>query len=63
MHRGEHPGTVAFFGYLDACAMNLQSYAKRKGMPVEKLERWLGPNLSYDTTAVGAKRLGGNGLP
>jgi 5-methyltetrahydrofolate--homocysteine methyltransferase len=33
----------------------LESYAKRKGMPVEELERWLGPNLSYDATAVGAK--------
>ncbi len=26
----------------------LESYAKRKGMPIEEAERWLGPNLSYD---------------
>jgi 5-methyltetrahydrofolate--homocysteine methyltransferase len=26
----------------------LQSYAKRKGMPLTEVERWLGPNLAYD---------------
>jgi 5-methyltetrahydrofolate--homocysteine methyltransferase len=26
----------------------VEDYARRKGMPVEELERWLGPNLAYD---------------
>lgn len=26
----------------------IEDYAKRKGMSVEEVERWLGPNLSYD---------------
>lgn len=26
----------------------VEDYAHRKGMPVEELERWLGPNLAYD---------------
>ncbi len=26
----------------------IKDYANRKGMSVEKIERWLGPNLSYD---------------
>ncbi len=25
-----------------------EDYAKRKGMPVEEIERWLRPNLEYD---------------
>jgi 5-methyltetrahydrofolate--homocysteine methyltransferase len=25
-----------------------ESYAKRKGMPIEEVERWLAPNLGYD---------------
>ncbi|MGB0583058.1 MAG: vitamin B12 dependent-methionine synthase activation domain-containing protein, partial [Limisphaerales bacterium] len=26
----------------------VEDYAKRKGMDVEQVERWLGPNLAYD---------------
>ncbi|MDZ7682939.1 MAG: vitamin B12 dependent-methionine synthase activation domain-containing protein [Fodinibius sp.] len=26
----------------------IEDYAERKGMSVEKVERWLGPNLNYD---------------
>ena len=26
----------------------VKEYAKRKGMTVEEVEKWLGPNLSYD---------------
>ena len=26
----------------------IQSYAKRKGLPLAEVERWLGPNLAYD---------------
>jgi 5-methyltetrahydrofolate--homocysteine methyltransferase len=27
----------------------VEDYAARKGMPVEDVERWLGPNLGYVT--------------
>ena len=33
----------------------LESYAKRKGMPIEEAERWLQPNLSYDPAEAGVK--------
>ena len=33
----------------------LDSYAKRKGMPLEEAERWLGPNLAYDPVELGVK--------
>jgi 5-methyltetrahydrofolate--homocysteine methyltransferase len=33
----------------------LESYAKRKGMTAEELERWLGSILAYDPAAVGAR--------
>ncbi|MDE0862617.1 MAG: methionine synthase [Rubripirellula sp.] len=26
----------------------VESYAKRKGRPIDEIERWLGPNLAYD---------------
>ncbi len=29
----------------------IESYAKRKGRPIEEIERWLGPNLAYDPDA------------
>ena len=29
-------------------ADQVKDYAERKGMPVEEVERWLAPNLSYD---------------
>ena len=45
-----------YFAHPDAQYFNLgninrdqvEDYAKRKGMSVEEVERWLGPNLSYD---------------
>ena len=27
----------------------VEDYARRKGMPIEQVERWLGPNLAYKT--------------
>jgi 5-methyltetrahydrofolate--homocysteine methyltransferase len=27
----------------------VHDYAQRKGLSVQELERWLGPNLAYDT--------------
>jgi 5-methyltetrahydrofolate--homocysteine methyltransferase len=32
----------------------VESYAKRKGMPIEEAERWLAPNLSYEPEPVPA---------
>ena len=34
-------------------ADQIADYARRKGVSVEEAERWLGPNLSYDSTPVG----------
>jgi 5-methyltetrahydrofolate--homocysteine methyltransferase len=33
----------------------LESYARRKGMGIEEMERWLASNLSYDPADVGVK--------
>ncbi len=33
----------------------LESYARRKGMPFEDAERWLAPNLAYDPAEVALK--------
>jgi 5-methyltetrahydrofolate--homocysteine methyltransferase len=33
----------------------LDSYAKRKGMPIEEAERWLAPHLAYDPAEFGVK--------
>ena len=32
-----------------------ESYAKRRGMPMEQVEKWLSPNLGYEPVAAGAK--------
>jgi 5-methyltetrahydrofolate--homocysteine methyltransferase len=34
-------------------ADQIADYARRKGVSVEEAERWLGPNLSYDSSPVG----------
>jgi 5-methyltetrahydrofolate--homocysteine methyltransferase len=31
----------------------VEAYARRKGVPVAEVERWLGPNLGYDPKARG----------
>jgi 5-methyltetrahydrofolate--homocysteine methyltransferase len=33
----------------------LESYAKRKGVAIEEVERWLGPNLAYEPAEFGVK--------
>ena len=33
----------------------IESYAKRKGMGLEEIERWLGSNLAYDLVQAGVK--------
>ena len=30
----------------------VDDYARRKGMPLSEVERWLTPNLAYDPVAV-----------
>jgi 5-methyltetrahydrofolate--homocysteine methyltransferase len=37
-------------------ADQVQDYARRKGVAVEEIERWLSPNLGYDAAAVAAGR-------
>jgi 5-methyltetrahydrofolate--homocysteine methyltransferase len=32
----------------------VESYAKRKGMAIDEVERWLGPTLAYEAAEVGA---------
>ncbi len=36
-------------------ADQVDSYAKRKGQPLEEVERWLTPNLSYEPQPAGAR--------
>jgi 5-methyltetrahydrofolate--homocysteine methyltransferase len=33
----------------------IESYAKRRGVSIEEAERWLGPNLAYETSAFATK--------
>ena len=33
----------------------VESYAKRKSVPIEEAEKWLSPNLSYDVVPAGMK--------
>jgi 5-methyltetrahydrofolate--homocysteine methyltransferase len=33
----------------------LESYAKRKGVTVDEVERWLASNLAYDPAALAGK--------
>ena len=41
-----HPDSK-YFGLGKIQKDQVEDYAKRKGMSVEEVERWLGPNLSY----------------
>jgi 5-methyltetrahydrofolate--homocysteine methyltransferase len=36
-------------------ADQVADYARRKGMPLEEVERWLTPNLSYDAQAISVR--------
>ena len=45
-----HP-EAQYFNLGNITRDQVEDYAKRKGMSVEEMERWLGPNLTYDTSA------------
>jgi 5-methyltetrahydrofolate--homocysteine methyltransferase len=42
-----HPDSK-YFGLGKIEKDQVEDYAKRKGMSVEEIEKWLAPNLSYD---------------
>ncbi|MGF1470903.1 MAG: methionine synthase [Rubrobacteraceae bacterium] len=42
-----HPDS-RYFGVSEIGRDQVRDYAERKGMPLEKAEKWLSPNLSYD---------------
>jgi 5-methyltetrahydrofolate--homocysteine methyltransferase len=48
-----HPESK-YFGLGNIERDQVQDYARRKGMPLEEIEQWLGPNLSYEREAVPA---------
>ena len=42
-----HPDSK-YFAVAQLQRDQIEDYAKRKGMPVSEVERWLAPNLGYD---------------
>jgi len=48
-----HP-SARYFGVGRVGRDQIEDYARRKGLPVEDVERWLAPNLGYDPAAVRA---------
>jgi 5-methyltetrahydrofolate--homocysteine methyltransferase len=49
-----HPGSY-YFGVAKVERDQVQDYAARKGMPVDQVERWLGPVLNYVPTTRDVK--------
>lgn len=37
-----------YFAVEEICKDQVEDYAKRKGKPLEEIEKWLSPILSYD---------------
>ena len=37
-----------YFAVEDICKDQVEDYARRKGMKVEEIEKWLSPNLGYE---------------
>jgi 5-methyltetrahydrofolate--homocysteine methyltransferase len=37
-----------YFAVEEICKDQVEDYARRKGMTVAEVEKWLAPNLSYD---------------
>jgi 5-methyltetrahydrofolate--homocysteine methyltransferase len=44
-----HPG-ARYFAVDMITKDQVEHYAARKGMPLPEVERWLSPNLAYETT-------------
>ena len=49
-----HP-EAKYFNLGDIKRDQVEDYARRKGMTIEKVEEWLGPNLAYEPVEVGVK--------
>ncbi len=43
---------ASYFGVGKIYKDQVESYAKRKGLPINLIERWLGPNLGYSPSKV-----------
>jgi 5-methyltetrahydrofolate--homocysteine methyltransferase len=52
-----HPDSK-YFGVGKIAKDQIEDYARRKGMPIDEVERWLGPNLSYDPVPAAVVREG-----
>jgi 5-methyltetrahydrofolate--homocysteine methyltransferase len=50
-----HP-SASYFNVGRLGSDQVEDYARRKGMPVEEAERWLGPNLGYESQTVGSRQ-------
>ena len=50
-----HPES-RYFGLGKIDRDQVEDYAARKGMTIDEVERWLGPNLGYDTATVTPKK-------
>ena len=42
-----------YFGLGRICKDQVEDYARRKGITVEEVERWLAPNLAYVARSLG----------
>jgi 5-methyltetrahydrofolate--homocysteine methyltransferase len=49
-----HPDSK-YFGVGKIAKDQIEDYARRKGMPIDEVERWLGPNLSYEPARAGVE--------
>ncbi len=51
MRFASKPPDVGYFGLGRSHRDQVEDYARRKGMPVAEVERWLAPNLGYNPEA------------
>ncbi len=57
-----HP-EAHYFGVGRLSRDQIEDYARRKGMPLAEVERWLSPNLGYEPASVPATPQAAMGLP
>jgi len=50
-----HP-IAEYFAVGKVCKDQVEDYAKRKGVPVAEVEKWLSSNLAYDSSAQPASK-------